>query len=103
MLVAVQYTASADADGCVLTDAELDHTAGLLLLREGVPFSIFSTSLVRQWLSRSFPVEPLLACFANPKWLDLPLDKTVVLAECGLLLRACRYGERHRQDYSGDR
>jgi pyrroloquinoline quinone biosynthesis protein B len=77
--------------GCVLTDAELDHTAGLLLLREGRPFSVFSTLLVRRWLGGCFPVEPLLACFAKPDWVDLPLDKSVVLAgrgADGLLLRA---------------
>jgi pyrroloquinoline quinone biosynthesis protein B len=36
--------------GCVLTDAELDHAAGLLLLREGSGYSICSTPLVRRWL-----------------------------------------------------
>jgi pyrroloquinoline quinone biosynthesis protein B len=61
-------------NGCVLTDAELDHTAGLLLLREGDPFFILSTSLVRQWLNRYLPIEPLLARFAGPSWRDLRLD-----------------------------
>jgi pyrroloquinoline quinone biosynthesis protein B len=60
--------------GCVLTDGELDHTAGLLLLREGGPFAVHCTATVRRWLNRSFPVEPVLACFANPPWRDLPLD-----------------------------
>ncbi len=72
--------------GCVLTDAELDHTAGLLLLREGGPFSIFCTMLVRDWLNRYFPVESLLACFARPSWLELPLDEPLLLTE-GLMLR----------------
>jgi pyrroloquinoline quinone biosynthesis protein B len=60
--------------GCVLTDAELDHTAGLLLLREGDPFFILSTHLVRQWLNRYLPIESLLARFARPAWRDLHLD-----------------------------
>ncbi len=65
--------------GCVLTDAEIDHTAGLLLLREGTRFSIFSTALVRHWLNRYLTVEPVLACFARPDWFDLPLDKPLFL------------------------
>src|SRR5215467_12624946 len=65
--------------GCVLTDAELDHTAGLLMLREGDPFCVHSTKLVRHWLNRYVPVEPLLACFARPTWVDLPLDQPVLL------------------------
>jgi pyrroloquinoline quinone biosynthesis protein B len=54
--------------GCVLTDAELDHTAGLLLLREGGPFTIFSTTMVRHWLRVYLPVERLLSYFAKPDW-----------------------------------
>src|SRR5438477_10184746 len=60
--------------GCVLTDAELDHTAGLLFLREGMRFSIYCTTTVRRWLNRYLPVEPILGSFSNPHWCDLPLD-----------------------------
>jgi pyrroloquinoline quinone biosynthesis protein B len=65
--------------GCVLTDAELDHTVGLLLLREGRPFYIHCTATVRRWLKNSFPVEPILASFSAPLWNDLPLDRAVML------------------------
>jgi pyrroloquinoline quinone biosynthesis protein B len=65
--------------GCVLTDAELDHTAGLLMLREGDPFFILSTPLVRRWLNRYLPLEPLLASFAAPLWRDFSLDAPLVL------------------------
>src|SRR5262245_9627103 len=34
--------------GCVLTDGELDHTAGLLALREGGTFDIYCTATVRR-------------------------------------------------------
>ena len=67
--------------GCVLTDAELDHTAGLLFLREGGVGHIHCTATVRRWLNRWFPVEPILASFSRPlssfpstKWRDLPID-----------------------------
>src|SRR5579884_2669738 len=56
--------------GCVLTDAELDHTAGLLLLREGGDYGIVSTPLVRRWLNRHLSVGAVLA---GRPWLDLPL------------------------------
>jgi pyrroloquinoline quinone biosynthesis protein B len=67
--------------GCLLTDAELDHTAGLLLLREGEPFVIFSTPLVRRWLNRYLPFEPLLASFCAPEWRDLRVGEPIVLQE----------------------
>jgi pyrroloquinoline quinone biosynthesis protein B len=65
--------------GCVLTDAELDHAAGLLFLREGGPFSIFCTTLVRQGLQQHLPVERLLACFAKPDWAGIPVGIPLVL------------------------
>src|SRR6185369_26314 len=42
--------------GCVLTDAELDHVTGLLLLREGGTFGVYSTSMVRRWLNDYLPI-----------------------------------------------
>jgi pyrroloquinoline quinone biosynthesis protein B len=58
-------------NGCLLTDAEIDHTSGLLQLREGCPFGIFSTPLVHRWLR---PIETILAGFASRPWTELPLD-----------------------------
>ncbi len=65
--------------GCLLTDGELDHTAGLLLLREGGRFTIHCTATVRRWLNRSLPIEPVLACFGRPSWCELPLDAPLEL------------------------
>ncbi len=73
--------------GCVLTDAEIDHTAGLLLLREGNPFFIFSTPLVRLWLNRYLPLEPLLENFARPTWRELSLDHPTEISENRLLVQ----------------
>jgi pyrroloquinoline quinone biosynthesis protein B len=85
--------------GCVLTDAELDHTAGLLFLREGGPLTVWSTATVRRWLNRFLPVEPLLCCFSRPAWVDLPLDRPIPLSSAegpspGLRVRAFEI-ERH--------
>lgn len=67
--------------GCVLTDAEIDHTTGLLLLREGCSFDIFSTAVVRRWLNRYLPLEPLLSRFAERAWRELPMGRSVELCE----------------------
>src|SRR5436190_1897323 len=59
----------------VATAAEpRDATAGLLLVREGNISRVFCTPVVRRWLNRFFPVEPVLARFAGPAWEELPLD-----------------------------
>lgn len=80
--------------GCVLTDAELDHAAGLLMLREGEPFFVLSTPLVHRWLNRYLPLEPLLANFARPMWRDLSLDHPAEIPESGLLVQPFEV-ERH--------
>jgi pyrroloquinoline quinone biosynthesis protein B len=82
--------------GCVLTDAELDHTAGLLLLREGGGYSIVSTPLVRRWLHRHLSLDTILA---ERSWLELPLDGPLDLpladgSSSGLRMRAFEV-ERH--------
>jgi pyrroloquinoline quinone biosynthesis protein B len=83
--------------GCVLTDAEIDHTAGLLLLREGSPFGITCTPLVRRWLNQYLRVEPILACFAKPSWTELAVGvaQDLVLPDgtaSGLRVRAFEVG-----------
>ncbi len=57
--------------GCVLTDAELDHTSGLLQLREGCSFGIFSTPFVHRCLNQFLPIESILAGFADRPWIEL--------------------------------
>jgi pyrroloquinoline quinone biosynthesis protein B len=83
--------------GCILTDAEIDHTSGLLQLREGCVFGIFSTSVVQRWLNRYLPIDPILASFADRTWTELPLELEIDLpladgAPSGLRLRAFELG-----------
>lgn len=85
--------------GCALTDAEIDHTSGLLQLREGCTFGIFSTPLVRRWLTEFLPIGPVLASFADRPWIELPLDERFELPlpggeRSGLALTAFELG-RH--------
>jgi pyrroloquinoline quinone biosynthesis protein B len=65
--------------GCLLTDAELDHTGGLLALREGTTPDIFCTSTVRGWLNQYLPLEPILTVFSSPAWRDLSLHAVLDL------------------------
>ncbi len=66
--------------GVVLTDAEIDHTTGLLLLREGCELAIYSTETVRQWLTDHYPIRRILSHFAPRDWRTIGLGQTVELA-----------------------
>lgn len=55
-------------EGVVLTDAELDHTLGLLLLREGGALPLHATAAVTATLERDSRLLPVLRAFA-----DVPL------------------------------
>lgn len=68
--------------GVVLTDAELDHTIGLLVLREQSSLEIYATSTVIQALEESFPVRKMLADYANFSWNVIEPDKEFTPAGC---------------------
>jgi pyrroloquinoline quinone biosynthesis protein B len=79
--------------GCVLTDAELDHTAGLLLLREGGVGRVHSTITVRRWLNDYLPIEKILWFFTRQLWRTLRLEESTELllpelSSSGLCIRA---------------
>jgi pyrroloquinoline quinone biosynthesis protein B len=61
----------------VLTDGQIDHAAGLLLLREGTRLSIHTTDLVREDLTDGLPVLRLLEHFCGVDWQRIPLDASV--------------------------
>ncbi|KZE78554.1 hypothetical protein AV654_02020 [Paenibacillus elgii] len=54
--------------GVLLTDAELDHTIGLLSLREGGQLDIYATGPVMQALAGPFPVRHMLEPYAGAHW-----------------------------------
>jgi pyrroloquinoline quinone biosynthesis protein B len=58
--------------GIVLTDAEIDHTAGLLLMRESsVPLHVYSTEAVRRALTDDYPVLRMLERYCGVRWTEL--------------------------------
>lgn len=77
---------------CVLTDAEIDHTAGLLSLREGGSFPVLATAAVLGWISEELGLATALNAFGERRFEELRLDS--VLELCGLRLRAFELGRR---------
>ncbi len=74
--------------GVLLTDAEIDHTAGLLLLREAAtPVRVFGAAGVERALRDGYPVVPMLERYCGAEWHTLapgrvqPLDGSSLTVE----------------------
>jgi pyrroloquinoline quinone biosynthesis protein B len=64
----------------LLTDAEIDHTTGLLLLRESAAaIDVYGSDGVRRALTDGFPVLPMLAEFCGVRWHTLEPGRAVAL------------------------
>ena len=63
---------AAPVAGVLLTDAEIDHTAGLLLLRESsTPIRVYGSAEVRHALTDGYPVLRILEDYSGVEWLTL--------------------------------
>ncbi|MGH8551510.1 MAG: pyrroloquinoline quinone biosynthesis protein PqqB [Methylococcales bacterium] len=59
----------------LLIDSQIDHTTGLLILRESnLPLNIYCTEMVRQDLTTGFPVLKMLEDYCGVNHHDVPLD-----------------------------
>ncbi|MGX2039302.1 pyrroloquinoline quinone biosynthesis protein PqqB [Methylocaldum sp. MU1018] len=59
----------------VLIDSQIDHTTGLLMLRESTrPLDIYCSAMVKQDLSTGFPVFKMLEHYCGVNHHDIPLD-----------------------------
>lgn len=59
----------------VLIDSQIDHTTGLLMLREStVPLEIYCSDMVRQDLSSGFPLFNMLEHYCTVNHHSVPLD-----------------------------
>jgi pyrroloquinoline quinone biosynthesis protein B len=67
-------------EGVVLTDAELDHTLGLLLLREGRYLRIYATQAVRSIVELDSRIVPVTRAFAEVRQEDLPVGTSAPLS-----------------------
>lgn len=59
---------SSPIQGVLLTDAELDHTIGLLQLRESAEIEVYAAPLVMQALQEAFPIKQILEPYATFRW-----------------------------------
>jgi pyrroloquinoline quinone biosynthesis protein B len=66
-------------EGIVATDAELDHTLGILLLREARQLQLYATHAVRQILERDSRILPVTQAFAQVMVTEMALDEAVPL------------------------
>jgi pyrroloquinoline quinone biosynthesis protein B len=55
-------------EGVLLTNADLDHTLGLFLLREGEALAVHATAAVRQSLTEGLNLAAVLACYCGVNW-----------------------------------
>jgi pyrroloquinoline quinone biosynthesis protein B len=78
--------------GVLLTDAEIDHTAGLLLLRESAePVRVFGAAAVEAALRET--VLRMLDRFCGVNWATLEPGRAVALDGSSLVVEAFRAGE----------
>ncbi len=61
--------------GIVLMDSQIDHTTGLLILREGQPLHIYCSDMVHQDLTTGNPLFNILGHYCGVEWHDIPLEQ----------------------------
>lgn len=72
-------TRASPFESIVFTDAELDHTLGLALLREATRLAVYATPAVQSVLQRDSHILPLTRAFSDVTAHSLELDGTVPL------------------------
>ncbi|SRR5260370_28359222 len=60
----------------LLTDADLDHSLGLFLLREGFQQTIYATATVRHALTEGLTLSPVLSHYCGIEWREASLTWT---------------------------
>ncbi|MDH3900967.1 MAG: MBL fold metallo-hydrolase, partial [Gammaproteobacteria bacterium] len=60
--------------GVILMDSQIDHTTGLLTLREGETLDLYCTDRVYEDLTTGFPVLDMLGHYCGVNWHPIPLN-----------------------------
>lgn len=66
-------------EGILLTNADLDHTLGLLILREGSRLPVYATSRVRSALTDGLYVDQVLECYCGVDWREPAAEPSPLL------------------------
>lgn len=69
--------------GVLLTNADLDHTLGLLLLREGRPLDVYATDSVRHSLSVGLRLDDVMRAYCGIHWKLPPVNCEPLLDRLG--------------------
>lgn len=88
--------------GVLLTDAELDHTTGLLLLREGARLDVFATRAILNALSNRFPVRQVIANYADFQWIELKTGEPFTLDDGTIQAEAFSTGRKRPRYVEAD-
>jgi pyrroloquinoline quinone biosynthesis protein B len=67
-------------EAVLLTNADLDHIAGILFLREGGPLHLHASPATQKTLSDDLAFTPLLETFCGVVWHALPVDQWATLS-----------------------
>ena len=97
----------------LLIDSQVDHTTGLLMLREGLPLDVWCTAQVHEDLSGGFPLFRMLEHWnGGPRWHEVPCtDQQSFTIPCApslrltaipLLSNAPPYSPRRHNPHPGD-
>lgn len=60
----------------LLIDSQIDHTTGMLMLREGKPLEVYCTDMVKQDLTTGFPLFTMLKDYCTVNHHPIPCDET---------------------------
>lgn len=58
----------------LLIDSQIDHTTGMLMLREGKPLEVYCTDMVKQDLTTGFPLFTMLKDYCTVNHHSIPCD-----------------------------
>lgn len=58
----------------LLIDSQIDHTTGMLMLREGEPLDVYCSEMVKQDLTTGFPLFKMLDDYCTVNHHSIPLD-----------------------------
>ncbi|TML24877.1 MAG: hypothetical protein E6G35_12830, partial [Actinobacteria bacterium] len=86
--------------GVLFTSAELDHTLGVLTLREAASLDIYATAPVRSALEGPFPVGPILSGYTTVEWHEVVPGQPVAL-DGGLTVTVVTLGAKRPRYAAG--
>lgn len=86
--------------GILLTDGELDHTVGLLILREGAKLDVYASAAVQSLLMSVFPIRHVLKPYAAYRWIEVNPREPFLLDNDNLCVEAFPTGTK-KPRYAG--